>query len=126
MLDDSTGILNVANTANGTIYRAVLDIQGSAAAAPATFSNQVQSAVFQRSNLSTQTSNLSTVVLQGGRTFYLVVAGSALYVYTSLEAAVAGFGPGQLFFKTATTAKGTYLADVAIVRYGLAELGVVS
>lgn len=103
---------------NGTIYRAVLDLQGCSAGTGATLTNELNVITAYRTATITQTSAVSSFPLIGGSTIYMVVIGSSLYCYTSLEAAVNGNGTGQLFFRTATTTAGTYLFDLAQVRQG--------
>ncbi len=122
VLNDSAGTLGLSNVQNGTIYRAVFDLQGSAAATGATFSNLLNSNLFfHATTTSTTNVNVNTAMV-GGLTLYFVVAGTTVECYTSLEAAVNGNGTGQLFYRTATTVAGTYLFDVALVRTGIAQI----
>lgn len=117
-LVDPSGLLNVAVMPNGSIYRAVFDISGSSPPTGATFGNYLNVATINRNTTATFAVVTSTLNMVGGLTLYLVIAGTVLIPYTSLEAAVAASGTGQLFTRTATTAVGTYAFDVALIRYG--------
>jgi len=124
-LSDIDGTLNVASTGNGTIFRAVFDRSSSTAAAPATFSNQLVAGISGRTTTSAFQTDTSNLPLSGGSTFYLVIAGTRLLVYTSLEAAINGNGTGQIFHRTATTSAGNYFFDCAIVRISATSLATV-
>jgi hypothetical protein len=124
--DDPLGALSFATTSNGTIFRGVFDLQGSAAGAGTTMNNAFNAGVFYRTNTTTLANSTSSHTMIGGRVIYLVVAGSSVYAYTSLEAAANGSGTGQLFWRTASTGKGTYLLDCTLVRYGPADINAVS
>lgn len=126
ILNDPTSALALGSTGNGTIFRAVFDLPGSLAAAPATFNNQLNAGIYYRTNTTTVSNTTSTHQLTGGRTIYLAVVGSSVYCYTSIEAAVNGSGTGQLFFKNATTAAGSYAFDCTLVRYGASEINAIS
>lgn len=124
-LDDWNLALATAGTLpqsfGGSIYRAVLDIQGSTPAAPGTFNSMVQM-IQQTWSTSTTISNQSiSFPLVGGTTLYLVqtVANPLFTVFTSLEAAISGQANGQLFHSgLVSTARGTYVFDIALIRYG--------
>lgn len=124
-LSDVDGTLSAAVTGNGTIFRAVFDRSGSLTANPATFANQLVVGISGRTNTTTFQTDTSNLVMAGGTTLYLVIAGSRILVYTSLEAAINGNGTGQVFFRTATTSSGNYFFDCAIVRYSAASIATV-
>lgn len=121
-LTDSAGILNVGGTSNGTIYRAVFDLQGSSPSAGTPFSTGFQVNAFSHNSITSLTQSGQVFAVVGGMTFYLVINGSALLVYTSIEAAVTGTGSGQVFKAFATTTVGSYNFDVALIRHGLSVL----
>ena len=106
--------LTLSQINNGTIYRAVFDLQGSTAASPATFNNQLHANYQYRTALATTTNTSIGVPMVGGLTVYLKVVGSAVQVYATIEDAVAG--GTQMFFRTASTSAGTYLFDLQQVR----------
>lgn len=107
--------LSISSIATGTIFRAVLDVVGSAAPAGATLNNLLNSAVFSHST--TTTFGIQTVVcpLVGGQVFYFVVDSATVKVYGTIENARTGIGSGQLVHRTATTDRGTYRMIVTLV-----------
>jgi len=117
LLIDS-GPLNLAGTANGTIFRGVFDLQGSGAATGTTFANMVNAGLFAHATTTTFATATTSLPLIGGTTLYFVVSGTTLYAYASLEQALGGSGSGQIFFRTASTVAGSYNFDMAIVHYG--------
>jgi hypothetical protein len=121
-LIDPAGTLGLGTTNNGTIFRAVLDIQGSAIFTGGTFSAGLGTTLYSHTTTAAITAAVSPMPLVGGLTIYLVVSGSLLYAYSSLESAVSGAGSGQLAHRLASTAVGSYNFDVAIVRIGMALL----
>lgn len=122
-LVDTSATLNLSNTPNGTIFRAVFDITGSTLPGGATFSGMLQTTVRSQPTSTTLASSASFISLVGGTTFYLVVTGSSLEAYTTLEGAIAGVGTGAVFFRQVTAATvGSYSFDVAIVRHGIVTL----
>jgi len=120
VLSDPANALALSTIPNGTIYRAVLDVAGSTAGAGSTLANYVNVGTVTRTNVTTLAVSTSGFGLVGGITVYLVVIGTTLTAYNSLEAAVNGAGTGQLFVRTATTTAGSYAFDVALIRYGAA------
>lgn len=119
-LTDTIGTANKYQ--NGTVFRAVFDLQGSVAPVGATFDNMWRSGLFQHSTTTAFSSATSGVPFVGGLTLYLVVGGSSFTVYASLEQAINGIGSGQLFAGVLTTVIGSYAADIALVRYGNAAM----
>lgn len=107
---------------NGTIFRAVFDLQGSDTPVGATFANAFNTTTSYRTAITTSATTTNALPLVGGTALYLVVVATGLYVYTSMEAAINGNGSGQVFFRTATTASGVYWFDVAFVRHGAVAL----
>lgn len=124
-LTEITSSLNIAGAPNGTVYRAVFDLQGSTCYTGSTFSSGFLVGLISRSDLTATAQTSSILALNGGSTLYLVVFGSRLVAYTSLEAAVNGSGTGQVFLSTGSTAIGSYNFDVAIVRLGITQLSTV-
>jgi len=119
-LTDTLGL--ASNVGNGSIYRAVFDIQGSSPPTGATFSNMWRTGLFIHNTTTTTASATSNTVFVGGITLYLVVDGTNVHPYTSLEQAINGAGSGQLFHGAATTAKGSYEADVQLIRHSNVQM----
>lgn len=118
-LVDTGASLNLASVPNGAIYRAVFDLQGSNPYTGGSFGNGFQLIATGRSNLTTTVVNQNAFPLTGGTTLYLVVFGSRVLVYTSIEAAINGNGSGQVFFNFASTVAGSYQFDLALIRLGV-------
>lgn len=123
-LTEGTTNLGLSTLPNGTILRAVFDLQGSSPATGITFATGYGSRVFFHDTATTFANGIvTTVPFVGGTTFYIVLSsGSICRVYTSIEAAITGLGSGQLFYTGATTVVGAYSCDVTLVRYGIATL----
>jgi hypothetical protein len=121
-VSDPTNALAIANINNGTIYRAVLDIAGSAAGTGTTLANMSNVGLSTRLTTITTSMAVSPLPLVGGMTFYIVLIGTGFAVYTSVEAAINGSGSGQVFYRTASTGVGSYAFDCALIRYGGAIL----
>ncbi len=121
-LNEFGGTTNLTSMPNGTIFRAVFDIQGSTAPVGAAFATMLATGIKWATTTTTSTTSTTAVPLIGGATLYMVVVGSSLEIYNSIESAVAGVGSGQLFYRLATTATGTYNFDVALIRLGPTEL----
>ncbi len=119
---DPSNSLSLSNVGNGTIFRAVLDAVGSASGTGATLANYANVVTSYRTTTTTPTTTTSVIPFVGGLTLYLVVVGTSLYPYTSIEAAINGSGSGELFVRTATTTAGSFVFDVALIRYGVAVL----
>lgn len=124
-LADPDGTLGLASVQNGSIYRAVFDLQGSTAATGTTFGNILRGTVFAHSTATTIGVATTAVSMIGGLTIYLVVILGNVVAYTSMEAAINGIGSGQLLYNTATTAIGTYYMDVALVRQGVTNIATI-
>ncbi len=107
---------------NGTIYRMVIDLQGFVPATGTTAANAWQVITRAFSAAASVNSAVSTNVIVGGMTIYLMVLGSELYAYSSIEAAIAGSSAGQLQYKTTGSSKATVVGDVTVVRFGPAVL----
>lgn len=121
-MTESGSVLSLALVPNGSIYRAVLDLQGSTAAAPATFNNSMNIGMYSHTTTGTTGVTTSTIPLVGGLTIYLVVIGATVTAYNSLESAKSGISTGQFFWRTLTAAAGTYVFDAALVHAGAAAL----
>jgi len=119
-LTDVSGAL--VSQPNGTVYRAVLDIQASSPGAGATFSTAWDVTTLRRANTSSFSSVTSILNIVGGLTLYLAVYGSTVTLHTSLESAIGGLSSGQIVYRSATTTVGTWAFDVATVRTGSAIL----
>lgn len=122
---ETTTALSIPSTPNGTIFRGVFDIQGSAIATGTTFSNAFNVLTVGRGALGVSTINNSAVNFVGGTTLYFVVQGSVLDVYTSIEGAINGNGTGQLVWRTASTGAGAFAFDCALVRYGVSQISTI-
>lgn len=118
---EAAGTLGLAGLNNGTVFRGVFDLQGSAVATGATFANALYVNTSYRTNTTTLGVSLTNLPMIGGLTLYFVVVGSSLYAYTSLEAALAGAGSGQVFARTTVTVAGSYNFDMAIVHQGISN-----
>lgn len=110
----------VTSRPNGSIFRAVLDIQGSTAATGTTFANAWNVTQLYRATAGTIATSVTSIAMVGGLTLYLVVKNNDILVYASIEQAVSGITTGEVTHRTATTAAGTYVFDVAMVREGTA------
>lgn len=119
-LSDPTNTLALASTNNGSIFRAVFDIQPSIPYTGGTFATGFRIGSIYHSTVSVTSTITNTLPLTGGTTLYLVILGTTLAAYTSLEAAINGNGTGQVFLTNASTAIGSYVFDVALVRIGTA------
>lgn len=124
-LADSAGTLGLATLANGSIFRAAFDLQGSSCYTGSTFGAGFRTLTASRSNTLTTTSFTTAQPIVGGSTFYLVVNGTNMQVYTSLEAAVNGNGSGQVFMSSAGTVVGTYNFDCQLIRQGISTISTV-
>jgi hypothetical protein len=122
LLNDPTGTLNLGSISNGSIFRAVFDLQGSAIFTGGTFGSGIGTVLYSHTTTAAITAVVSPLPLAGGLTLYLVVNGSALSVYSTFEGAISGVGSGQTAFRLASTAVGSYSFDCALVRYGNATL----
>lgn len=114
--------LGISNLPIGTIVRFVFDIQGSIPATGTTFANALAVNVNYHTTNTAFSNTTVSLPMVGGLTLYLANSSTVVSVYTSLEAAVAGVGSGQVYYATATTLIGTYVGDAAIVRYGQSVL----
>lgn len=124
LLDSATTIFGGA--VEGTIYRAVFDLQGSAVATGTTFANAWKVTRITRATTTTFVTTDEDLPLVGGLTLYMgIYTGSGVAVYTNMEDAIAGCASGQVFIKTATTAVGSFAFDLAMVRVGEASLATV-
>nr|WPR18269.1 MAG: coat protein [Chemarfal virus 11] len=119
---DPSNTLGLSSVANGSIFRIVLDAIGSTAATGTTLTNYANVITSYRTAIATPTTSTTALSFVGGLTLYGVVVGTSIYPYTSLEAAVNGNGSGELFIRTATTAVGSYVFDVALIRHGVSQL----
>lgn len=119
---DPSNTLGLSAVANGSIFRIVLDAIGSTAATGTTLANYANVITSYRTAIATPTTSTTALSFVGGLTLYGVVVGTSIYPYTSLEAAVNGNGSGELFIRTATTAVGSYVFDVALIRHGVSQL----
>jgi len=117
VLNDA-GPLNLAGTANGTIFRGVFDLQGSTAATGTTFANMINASTYVHTTTAATGVLTTPLPMVGGTTLYFAVNGTTLYVYSTLEQAINGVGSGQMFFRTASTLGGAYNFDMAVVHYG--------
>lgn len=116
---EATSVLNFTLDPSGTVYRFVIDLTASAPAGSTTFANLMQSSVFYHTSTSAITVAATSVPIIGGTTFYILRLSSLDYaVYSSLEAAIAGDGSGQMIYRTSTTTAGAYAGDLTLIRYG--------
>lgn len=127
-IGDDFVLTNATLTAfnDGSIFRCVLDIQGSTPPTGTTFANALNGGIAIRTTAAAGSaiSTFSKPVF-GGWTFYVVVVGTVLYVYTSMEGATAGGSTGSMYFRTVTSAVGAWVVDTALVRYGENVLGAI-
>lgn len=112
----------------GTIFRAVVDIQGSTALGGLTLNNQYATNSYAHATTATfEVGALTPLPIVGGITLYLASMSTGFFhLYTSLEAAVNGSGTGQVYHRFVSIApSGSYNLDIATVRIGVASLPVV-
>lgn len=120
-IDPTTTVFSGA--VDGTVYRAVLDLQGSLVATGTTFANAWKSTRIVRATTTTFGTDDTNLPIVGGMTIYLAVnQGDGVTAYVSMEDAIAGSASGQIFIRTATTAVGAFAFDLAMVRIGEASL----
>jgi hypothetical protein len=117
-----TGTNFNAIATNGTIWRAVFDLQASTVPAGSSFANGYLTNITYRTTTVLSTSSTQLMPFQGGTTVYFVKNDNFVEVYTSLESAIVGNSSGQLFYNLATTGFGIYVFDIATVRIGVASL----
>lgn len=122
LMNEVASVINIAGTANGSIFRGVFDLQGSTAPTGTTFANAFNVITVGRGLLGVQNLSTTAFPLIGGTTLYFVVQGTVLDVYTSLDAATDGNGSGQLVWRTLSTTAGALKFDMAQVRFGVAVL----
>lgn len=122
LLFKDAGSSGLFNQPGGSIYRAVIDLQGSTFAGGLSASSVWESTT---SSMNTATTglqiNASNITVIGGTVIFLVLRQGNTFAtaYTSLEAAVAGIGNGQLCYQNVTAAVSTYSADLQLVRTGV-------
>lgn len=113
-LSISTG-LSLSSVPNGTIFRGVVDYESCITPTGATLNNLLYAGSFIHATTSTFASATANTPIVGGFLVYLVVLGSTVRAYATIEAARAGLGSGQLFLRTAYTAPGTYTMILTMV-----------
>jgi len=107
----------------GTVYRFVVDLAGSIAPTGTTFANMWKVAVQGQTVSGTFSSNYTANAVVGGAVYYLLVASTTnMYVFTSIEAAVAGAATGQIYTNATGTSTGGIVGDATIVRLGVGIL----
>jgi hypothetical protein len=122
-LTDTASSSIFASAVVGTIYRAVLDLQGSTTPGGTTFANALQVNHFLHGTTAVVTTTSANLPIVGGLTLYITNYSTGVATaYTSLEAAVAGSGSGQVFIRTATTSIGAFAFDMTMVRIGETSL----
>jgi len=119
-LIDAAGTLSSAPI--GTVYRFVLDLQGSVAPTGSTFANTWNITSMRQSSTTAAAGTSSPDTLVGGMTVYVVSYNGTLVVYTSLENAVTGVGSGQFLWGTSGTSTGAFVGDATLVRVSLATI----
>lgn len=118
-LNDNGGTLQLFTAPNGTIFRAVLDIQGSTCYTGGTFNLGFKTTTASRSTTTNTVTSATVLPFVGGLTLYLMVIGTSVNVFTSLEGALAGSGSGQIFMSNASTVVGNYNFDCQLIRQGI-------
>jgi hypothetical protein len=121
-LVDPANVLSLASVPNGSIFRGVFDLQGSAAYTGGSLATGFLSLLASRSAATVLTVGTVAQPLAGGTVLYLVVTGVRILVYTSLEAAINGIGSGQIIMSAISSAAGSYQFDLALIRFGLSTL----
>jgi len=120
VLGDTAGILTTS--VPGTIYRFVLDIQGSLPPGGTTFANAWAITTMRQASTTSASGTTTPDTLVGGMTVYLVVYSSTLTVYTSLENAISGVGSGQFMWSTTGSTTGAFVGDATLVRVSLSTI----
>lgn len=124
LLVDSAASSVFTSATIGTVYRAVIDIQGSTAPTGTTLANAWKVNHFSHQTTTAFQTSATALPIVGGLTVYLSVftAGTNVNVYTSMEAAVSGSAAGQVFINTGGSTVGAFACDLALVRVGEASL----
>ncbi len=124
ILTEFSPVFNINLIPNGTILRAVFDVQGSSFPSPTNSTTFAETITKYSSNVSTIVGSASNLTFLGGNVTYWVVNGANVEVYLTLEGAVTGSGSAQLFYQTATTTIGSFQFDATIIRYSPITLNV--
>lgn len=118
----SSGLFSVPG---GSIYRFVLDVQGSNSGSGTSFSNAWSTTTVSLTTAGGVQKDSSGYNIVGGSTLYLTLIQSQqrAVVYTSLEAAISGLSNGQMIQNSPSTGLGTFVGDLTLVRIGVSTIG---
>jgi len=125
LVADVGDVLSISTTGGGAIYRFILDYPTMSPGTGATAANMWHVAVRSVTTTTGSAVQATTwaVPAVGGLALYLkCINVGVIQVFTSLEAAVAGSGSGQLFYRTATTTASSFAGDAYLVRIGESNL----
>jgi hypothetical protein len=120
-VNDAVVLTNATLTAlaNGSVFKLSLNLTGTTLPTGATALTAVSNSLSRRTTSVTTTTLSMALPLVDGTVLYGLVLGTNLYIYASIEAAVAGTGSGQLFYGAITSAVGSWLFNTYLVRIGL-------
>jgi hypothetical protein len=116
----------LSGLSNGSVIKCVLDVDTSTLATGTNASNAWLVAESINATTTTQTTFTNAITLIDGLTFYAVVIGASLYLYNSLESAVAGDASGQFYYGVTGSTAGSYNVIAYPVRYGVAVIEIVT
>jgi hypothetical protein len=106
----------ISSSANGTIWRAILNVDESNPAAGTTLADCWYSGVTFATSTTAYATNLNFYVPVEGSVLYLLVVGSKVYAYLNLEGAIAGDASGQIFYRTAGTSTGVWEVNAYVIQ----------
>jgi len=108
----------------GSVFRFVLDAQGSTSGAGTSFSNAWSSATVSLTTAGGVQRDSASLAIVGGMTLYatLVQGNNRAVLYTSLEAAISGMSNGQVIQNSPSTGLGTFVGDLSLVRIGVSTI----
>lgn len=109
----------------GSIFRCVIDLQGSVFGAGVNATNSWKTATTTLSTAGTgNVPSYSGITITGGMVVYLALSQGNQYgaIYTSIEAAINGSGSGEIVAATSTTVTSRYAVDAQLVRLGVSIL----
>jgi len=107
----------ITGSANGTVWKCYLNLDESTLATGTTAANAWNSTVTTPSTLSTYNNNTVSLGLVDGLVFYLVVNGSTLYAYTTLNGAIDGFGSGTIYYRTTGSSAASLQVNAYVIQY---------
>jgi hypothetical protein len=115
---------SMSGAVNGTIWKVTLNLASSTLATGTTNTNAWK--LITQSATAVGLAGVGTATnvfgMQEGTTFYVLVMASQLFVYGSMEAAIAGAGSGQFFYNTTGSSAASLSTIAYVVRFGTTTL----